>query len=298
MPRPAYDAGRSAPAWSEGATGAGMQSLGIEETLEAVDGVVGDWLSMATKIGRARRGGARAMLKWLSGFPGDTWEERWILSGLDSAPRTWKDTLAAQVGVRGEVLTAAMTALLLAGVIRPSYSWLLATKQFIKTGALFLVVNEPEALQRIRALPAYQAANEWSRRNTEMCLVRLLIRTGKRLEQLRGDDLLAYADIVRTSRRSHHEHLAWEVLVALGPLAGEQPTLRAAWGRPLAPASTVSPHWLIAMAFQRRRCGTCSWTTSPRSRTGWTTAHYRASPTGWCGSSGSGFSKSIPTRPT
>lgn len=43
MPRPAYDAGRSAPAWSEGATGAGMQSLGIEETLEAVDGVVGDW---------------------------------------------------------------------------------------------------------------------------------------------------------------------------------------------------------------------------------------------------------------
>jgi len=36
--------------------------------------------------------------------------------------------------------------------------------------------------------------------------------------------VVAYADIVRTSRRSHHEHLAWEVLVALGPLAGEQPT--------------------------------------------------------------------------
>lgn len=246
MPRPAYDAGRSAPAWSEGATGAGMQSLGIEETLEAVDGVVGDWLSMATKIGRARRRGARAMLKWLSGFPGDTWEERWILSGLDSAPRTWKDTLAPQVGVRGEVLTAAMTALLLAGVIRPSCSWLLATKQFIKTGALSLVVNEPEALQRIRALPAYQAANEWSRRNTEMCLVRLLIRTGKRLEQLRGDDLLAYADIVPTSRRSHHEHLAWEVLVALGPLAGEQPTLRAAWG-----ASTRSRQHSVATLVDR-----------------------------------------------
>lgn len=57
----------------------------------------------------------------------------------------------------------------------------------------------------------------------------MLIRTGKRLGQLQGEDLLFYADVVRTSGRNRREHLAWELLVALGPFAGEPITLRAAW---------------------------------------------------------------------
>lgn len=56
-----------------------------------------------------------------------------------------------------------------------------------------------------------------------------MIRTGKDITQLCGDDLLFYADVVRTSGRQRREHLTWELLVALGPLAGEAPTLRATW---------------------------------------------------------------------
>jgi hypothetical protein len=40
---------------------------------------------------------------------------------------------------------------------------------------------------------------------------------------------LYYADVVKTSGRQRREHLLWELLVRLGPLAGETPTLRAAW---------------------------------------------------------------------
>ena len=56
-----------------------------------------------------------------------------------------------------------------------------------------------------------------------------MIRTGKEIEQITGDDLLYYADVVKTSGRNRREHLLWELLVQLGPLAGEAPTLRAAW---------------------------------------------------------------------
>jgi len=57
----------------------------------------------------------------------------------------------------------------------------------------------------------------------------VLIRTGKSMAELQGEELLHYADVVRTSGRARREHLAWELLVELGVFAGEPATLRAAW---------------------------------------------------------------------
>ena len=56
-----------------------------------------------------------------------------------------------------------------------------------------------------------------------------MIRTGKPLSAVTGDDLLAYAELVRASGRIRREHLAWELMVELGPFAAEPPTLRAMW---------------------------------------------------------------------
>jgi hypothetical protein len=91
-----------------------------------------------------------------------------------------------------------------------------------------LRVNEPEQLERLRALPAYRSALVRHQLDAEACLARVLIRTGRRLDQLQGEHLLHYADVVRTSGRSRREHLAWELMVALGPFAAEPTTLRAA----------------------------------------------------------------------
>ncbi|WP_210736890.1 tyrosine-type recombinase/integrase [Cellulomonas hominis] len=108
----------------------------------------------------------------------------------------------------------------------------------------------PDAAQRLRVLPGYRAAPELAQRNAELCIARLLIRTGKHVEQLRADDLLEYADVVRTSRRKHREHLAWELLVALGPLAGAAPTLRSAWA-----ASTRSRQLSVEILVDRYGIG-------------------------------------------
>ena len=42
-------------------------------------------------VRQARMRGARAMLQRLMGYPGETWEQRWLASGCDAAPRGWMD---------------------------------------------------------------------------------------------------------------------------------------------------------------------------------------------------------------
>jgi integrase len=95
--------------------------------------------------------------------------------------------------------------------------------------ARFLEINETTAIRKLRSLPAYRDALTRQQHDVEQCLGRVLIRTGTTLADLRGDELLHYADVIRTSGRARREHLAWELLVALGGFDGEPATLRAAW---------------------------------------------------------------------
>jgi hypothetical protein len=106
--------------------------------------------------------------------------------------------------------------------------WLLDSRAKVNLGK-FLDTNGGDALNEVRQLPSYRAVLPRQQYDAESGLARAMIRTGKRVEQVTGDDLLFYADVVKTSGRNRREHLLWELLVQLGPLAAEAPTLRAAW---------------------------------------------------------------------
>jgi hypothetical protein len=93
----------------------------------------------------------------------------------------------------------------------------------------FARLNDPADFDRLRSLSAYRDQVHRLQADAEACAVRLMIRNGKPLMALAGDDLLAYADLVRASGRTRREHLIWELVAELGPLADEPPTLRAAW---------------------------------------------------------------------
>lgn len=171
--------------------------------------------------------GVRRLLGWLDRFEGDSWEQRWLASGADLAPRTWRDGVEPQTVPAA--LRVAVNALMMARVLRPSYGWQLTSGAGAHQPQRMLQAHEAEMLERMRALPAYRLALLRHQADAEACLSRVLIRTGRRLDQLQGEHLLHYADVVRTSGRNRREHLAWELLVALGPFAGEPVTLRAAW---------------------------------------------------------------------
>jgi hypothetical protein len=222
--RHAYDLGSAAPALLPEAPGEEVQRLGVDDAISFT-------LDRVLRVFPSRKPtstGVRRVLRWLDRFDGDTWEERWLASGADLAPQTWRSSSVTPRTPEPSV-TQGVNALLVARVLRPSYGWQLASRAGAHLPQRLLTVNEAEQLERLRALPAYRSALLRHQYDAEACLSRVLIRTGKRLGQLQGEDLLFYADVVRTSGRNRREHLAWELLVALGPFAGEPITLRAAW---------------------------------------------------------------------
>ncbi|MEJ7786071.1 MAG: tyrosine-type recombinase/integrase [Solirubrobacteraceae bacterium] len=202
-----------------------MQQLGIDDVCDALTEHQ-RYPAMGRQKARVR--GARMLLERLIGYPGETWEQRWLASGFDSAPRTWLGLFHAPQ--KGEIspIQHGMNALLQARVLRPSYSWLLDSRRRVSNGD-FLRIAAGDVVDEVRLLPAHRDATPRQQQDAESCLARVMIRTGKTIHQLTGDDLLHYADVVKTSGRNRREHLIWELLVELGPLAGEAPTLRAAW---------------------------------------------------------------------
>ena len=202
-----------------------MQRFTVDELCEVV---AEHHRASRVKLRQAIVRGARALLERLMGYPGETWEQRWLASGSDAAPRTWMDHCDLPSYDHWSPTLMGMNALLQVRALRPSYSWLLDSRQKVDTFR-FVDVNGGKAINELRQLSDYRTALPRQQRDAEAGLARVMIRTGKTIEQITGDDLLYYADVVKTSGRQRREHLLWELLVQLGPLAEEAPTLRAAW---------------------------------------------------------------------
>lgn len=217
-----YDMGVAPDPIPTGAIGTDLQHLGIDATAAAMFSRVRHHWVQHDKL----RPQILMLLRFLAGFDGDTWQDRWLASGADCAPQGLRETVSAG---SGRAVSAAVNAAQLIGLFRPSYGWQLETRGGTYLPKKVLDHRSPDAAARMRALPGYSGA--WPRHQVaaERCLSRVMIRTGRDLMDLRPEDLLRYADVVRTSGHPREEHLAWELMVALGPFAGEATTLRAAW---------------------------------------------------------------------
>ena len=224
-----YDAGL--PAASRPPAGAGGElAAGSAEAVAAAAAVrLEPVLPPPGKWRACRLAAVSRVLGWLAGFAGESWEERWIASGADAAPRSWAARLEADgVVTRGYYAAGAAFDLIALRVLRPSYHYLLNSPSTVLCRN-FARLNDPADFDRLRALPGYRDQVPRLQADAELCAVRVMARTGKPLTGLSGENLLDYADLVRASGRLRKEHLIWELLVDLGPLAGEPRTLRAAW---------------------------------------------------------------------
>ncbi|HEX2297325.1 MAG TPA: site-specific integrase, partial [Pseudonocardiaceae bacterium] len=227
-PLVAYDAGLPPP--PSDAAGRAVQHLDVADTIAAVLDRLTEPLDLGPDARGVMRRRIERLLRWLAEFDGDTWEQRWLASGADAAPQGWAEAAFPDHDQRWQshAVTGGVYHLIQARVLRPSYAWLLLCRAG-KALTRFLTVNAADQLPELRILPAYRQALIRQRCDAEHCIARVMIRTGKPLAALTAEELLHYADIVRTSGRHRREHLAWELMVALGVFAGEAPTLRAAW---------------------------------------------------------------------
>ncbi len=77
-----------------------------------------------------RRRGLVLLLDWLSEQPGDSWQDRWLASGVDAAGAHWRQIPAQWLRGRGQdsggrngLLCAALTVAICADVLRPHLAW-------------------------------------------------------------------------------------------------------------------------------------------------------------------------------
>lgn len=174
-----YDLGTPPPALPADSGGHQVQRLPVSA---AVDYVVDRTVAVYGREVVLRRG-LVALLSWLDQFPGQTWEERWLASGADAAPITWRPLVPGQ---QSEI-SVATSAAIVARVLRPSYGWQLEAKAGAHLPARMLGLNDPDGFERLRGLPQYGRALLRHQYDAEACLSRVVIRTGgfSRLIQLR-----------------------------------------------------------------------------------------------------------------
>jgi integrase len=103
----------------------------------------------------ARRGLVR-MLDFLGEHPGDTWQQRWVASGADSAgddwaqgPAQWLERTGLFSASRLAAMTASLPALIGADVIRPTLRWLLTGGKKRKMTTNLIRSRDPQGFAAI-----------------------------------------------------------------------------------------------------------------------------------------------------
>jgi hypothetical protein len=118
-------------------------------------------MEVASSRGTRVRGLAR-LLDWLTGQPGQTWQERWLASGAEAAGGGWTQLPIRWLHRRGQrsrwlraELASALGVAICADLIRPSLSWLVSS--LAGKGALvrdLARTRDPQGFARLRELCA------------------------------------------------------------------------------------------------------------------------------------------------
>ena len=104
--------------------------------------------------------GLKSLLDWLEDQPGDSWQDRWLASGADSAGRQWRAVPAGWLHGRGQYsgarlgrLSAALLTVICADAVRPSTGWF--ADAVMRGGHLILgmqATRDAEGFARLREL--------------------------------------------------------------------------------------------------------------------------------------------------
>lgn len=211
--------------------------------------VVADQVWPAVQSRRSdRRAGLRELLALLTEYPGDTWQERWLASGLDAGTSQVRDRFAAST--QREHVGHALKILFCLRVIRPSLA-AFRVHRFKHYFQFFEAAQADPALDRFLERVAETNTSEHFKRCARLDIAGALTTQGITLDGLTAEGLLHYATETRRGGwgggyELYTGHLAWEVLHLSGHFPATVPgTLRAAMRAPAAtPAELVESYEL------------------------------------------------------
>jgi integrase len=180
--------------------------------------------------------GIGLLLDWLSALPGSTWQDRWLVSGADTAGADWRRVPNEWLGARGhsrwqqEALVEALPVAISADLLRPSLTWLVAGGGARGGGLVrnLAASRDPQGFARLRELCAGDGGV--SKPTTTQCVYRcalILAARGGTMQQITvGDvvELFAAEDRSRPAA-SGGRTTFYRVLRDLGVFGDEAPAM-------------------------------------------------------------------------
>ena len=160
--------------------------------------------SPATCAGR--RHGVINLLHWLSMFPGESWQQRWLTSGVEEhpgagwvqLPLAWLAEHGRPTGGLTDRLSSGLLMLICGDVIRPGLAWML-TRTHRYLASTMAHTRDPDGFARLRQLAAAGPAG--ARMDGQIAATRiatLLACKGGRIDEITVGDCV---ELVDTQRR-------------------------------------------------------------------------------------------------
>jgi site-specific recombinase XerD len=150
---------------------------------------------------KTRRRGLAKLLDWLQRQPGDTWQDRWLASGADSAGFDWADLpLRGRVPARRhhrDELCCGLALLVAGQVIRPGYPWLLRQRQ-ARMLAEARAAIDPDGFHGLQ--PHAEHAAGWAKSDALNKLTWIVIRKGGLVRDITVGDCIE----LTTALQEHH----------------------------------------------------------------------------------------------
>jgi integrase len=164
-----------------------------------------------------RRAAIRAVTTWLLAFNGQTWQQRWVASGIDTSGRAWSEEPSR---TRRGLLVKGAEMLICCGVLHPDYPWLVNTG-FNSLFGTYQRACDPAGFARVRDALRAQGTGDRVAHDAMYHLARIRIATGKQLEDVTAEDVLDCHHAVRARRKPGTPGEAlWRALHGLGTITG------------------------------------------------------------------------------
>jgi integrase len=189
-----------------------------------------------------RRAALRAITTWLLVFDGQTWQQRWVASGIDTSGRAWSEEPSRTR--RGQLIKGAEM-LICCGVLHPDYLWLLNTG-FNSLFGTYQRACDQTGFARVRDALRAQGTGDRVAHDAMYHLARIRITTAKRLEDITAEDVLDCQYAVRARRKPCTPGEAlWRALHGLGIITGPARLKAAMYRGQLSVEELVDRHRLV-----------------------------------------------------
>jgi integrase len=175
----------TAPVADKGEWAGRWDGCSAEEILELL-AELAVWPGWGRKRQQQTLLGAAALLDWLTGFPGQGWQQRWLVAADTEVDKAWLAGVPVPgraLGTSRAILTQGLAGLLLARVIAPGYGFLAG----YGANSLFTELRRVARPELFDAMAARATATGMPAGRVHVGLVvlaKLVLRTGRDLDQL------------------------------------------------------------------------------------------------------------------